>query len=533
MKPLLIIIASMAMLCISKVQSQTLSQHSSTQTNTFKTLIPGEENATPLSILPLSCDPPFLLTGLFDPAIANDPYPVIMDEEVKLELMLDGLEGKDKEFGDIDNDGDIDILYTRDDNQLWLLRNSGDATHPEYLIEDAMATGFGGVFSFRLMDWFGDGIIDLAVLEKFVGDPATITLYIDINSQIGFPAPIGYLIDGILDPINASQFIEVSDIDGDGFPEILVSGQGPINGTACFKNFGMGWSFPPTYRLLLPQTYSSPMIPENGGSTPCPELFDADCDGDLDLFISDPLWVGGGGRVDYYENTGAGSPLLYFTQVSPNPYGLDDIVLPNTDLSCEVVVTRFADFFGDGFPEAIAHNPCDGGIFYYSHSFPCQASFEIFGNEFCNDYQFINTSSGAGQVTYLWNFDDPASGINNTSSFFEPSHIFSACGLYNVCLRISGDECESEFCLVVNVTDPVPPVALCLGISMILDNNCMATVLPGFIDGGSSDNCLLTSLSVSPNTFNHCGFYPVTLTATDWCGNTNTCVTNIQVSGFV
>ncbi len=40
------------------------------------------------------------------------------------------------------------------------------------------------------------------------------------------------------------------------------------------------------------------------------------------------------------------------------------------ELTCDWVVTRFVDFFGDGFPEAIAYNPCSmntpkGDMFYY------------------------------------------------------------------------------------------------------------------------------------------------------------------------
>ncbi len=487
----------------------------------------------------LSCDPPFIVMGLYDPAVPNDPDPAIFSQEVKNELMSDGFQGKDKEYGDIDNDGDIDILYTTDDNQLWLLPNTGDATSPEYLIDNKIFTGFVGVHSFRLMDWYGDGIKDLAVLEDVVGNPININLFLDINAQIGFPAPIAILIDGALVPISADQFIEVGDIDGDQFPEILVSGQGAINGTAAFKNFGTGWSFPPTYRLIAPQTYASPMIPENGGSSPCPELFDADCDGDLDLFISDPLWAGGGGHVDYYENTGPGSPLLFFTKISPNPYGLDDIALPNTDLSCDWVITRFADFFGDGAPEAIAYNPCsnnhpDGDIFYYNGGNSCTASFTFGGPEFCQTFQFTNTSSSSVSLNFTWNFGDPSSGTNNTSSLQHPSHSFTACGSYNVCLRISGNGCDDTFCQVINVTDPIPPVAVCLGgIGIVLDANCIATATAASIDGGSFDNCLLTSLSLSPDTFNQCGLFPVTLTVTDWCGNTNTCLSAVQVIDLV
>jgi len=46
--------------------------------------------------------------------------------------------------------------------------------------------------------------------------------------------------------------------------------------------------------------------------------------------------------------------------------------------------------------------------------------------------QFTNTSSGG--ITYYWNFGDPPSGANNTSTSFNPNHVFSAPGIYTVSL---------------------------------------------------------------------------------------------------
>ncbi|MBK8703263.1 MAG: HYR domain-containing protein [Saprospiraceae bacterium] len=35
---------------------------------------------------------------------------------------------------------------------------------------------------------------------------------------------------------------------------------------------------------------------------------------------------------------------------------------------------------------------------------------------------------------------------------------------------------------------------------------------------------------MSPSTFNQCGIFPVTLSATDWCGNTSVCFSQVQVA---
>jgi hypothetical protein len=69
-----------------------------------------------------ACSPPLVVTGLFNPDAPNPPNPpIFLDLLVKAEIMQDGFQGTDKEYGDIDNDGDIDILYTKNNNELWFI----------------------------------------------------------------------------------------------------------------------------------------------------------------------------------------------------------------------------------------------------------------------------------------------------------------------------------------------------------------------------------------------------------------------------
>src|SRR5687767_15413632 len=63
-----------------------------------------------MSVMP-PCNPPFMVMGLYDPDVPLAPNPAIFaDPMVKPEIMSDWFQGKDKEYGDIDNDGLIDIL---------------------------------------------------------------------------------------------------------------------------------------------------------------------------------------------------------------------------------------------------------------------------------------------------------------------------------------------------------------------------------------------------------------------------------------
>lgn len=66
---------------------------------------------------------------------------------------------------------------------------------------------------------------------------------------------------------------------------------------------------------------------------------------------------------------------------------------------------------------------------------------------------FNNSSIGAS--SYSWNFGDPASGVNNTSSAVSPSHTFSSYGSYVVCLTAqSSATCRYRFCQTVQISQP-------------------------------------------------------------------------------
>lgn len=141
---------------------------------------------------------------------------------------------------------------------------------------------------------------------------------------------------------------------------------------------------------------------------------------------------------------------------------------------------------------------------------------------------FLNQSTGPAPLTYSWDFDDPNSAPNNTSTLANPSHTFSDCGSYQVCLTVTRGNCTEIICKTVSANDNIPPIAVCLGNGVVLNSNCMATITPGLIDGGSTDNCKIQSMSVSPSILTGCGYFPVTLTVTDLCGNSSSCSVHVQ-----
>lgn len=74
---------------------------------------------------------------------------------------------------------------------------------------------------------------------------------------------------------------------------------------------------------------------------------------------------------------------------------------------------------------------------------------------------FSNLSSipdnSQGSFTYLWNFGDPGSGANNSSTGSSPSHIYNTAGPFNVNLQVtSGAGCVRDTTIVVATIHPQP-----------------------------------------------------------------------------
>lgn len=83
----------------------------------------------------------------------------------------------------------------------------------------------------------------------------------------------------------------------------------------------------------------------------------------------------------------------------------------------------------------------------------------------------------------------------------------------------------------VTVNEAIAPAAICQSATLNLGAGGTATLTASSIDGGSTDNCGITTRVVSPSAFNcsQIGVRPVTLTVTDQGGNSSTCSTTVTV----
>jgi gliding motility-associated-like protein len=84
---------------------------------------------------------------------------------------------------------------------------------------------------------------------------------------------------------------------------------------------------------------------------------------------------------------------------------------------------------------------------------------------------------------------------------------------------------------LITINDITAPVAVCQDITVQLDGTGNATITAADVDGGSSDNCGIASMSLDVTTFDcsNVGDNTVTLTVEDACGNLSSCVATVTV----
>lgn len=224
----------------------------------------------------------------------------------------------DSVLGDVDLDGDIDILVANSasqPNRLYMNNGKGfftDETEKRLVKENDTSVHV------ELGDVNGDGYPDF-----FVANKGRDRLFINKGEK----AP-GYFYEKILPNEGMDDFTEdaiMGDVDGDGDLDIITSnlGIGDAAGgeqNRLYINDGKG-NFTDMTAQLMPQVKdpSYQVV-----------LFDADGDGDLDLFIAEY-----GEKCRFYSNDGKGK----FTDMSQN--------LPDVKAECNAATAGDVDNDGD------------------------------------------------------------------------------------------------------------------------------------------------------------------------------------------
>ncbi|MCI0635776.1 MAG: FG-GAP-like repeat-containing protein, partial [Actinobacteria bacterium] len=247
-------------------------------------------------------------------------------------------------LGDFDSDGDLDLASGRDDGGFAAFRHLGSRLIPQIVAETPLTGLSVGVLSVpALGDLDGDGDLDLVSGERF----GQFLYFRNTGSAINaaFVA-----VTGASNPLDGKDVGDYSapalgDLDGDGDLD-LVSGERDGQ-FFYFRNTGNATT--PAFVAV-----TGAANPFNGlvvGSFSSPSLGDLDGDGELDLVSGRE-----NGAFHYFRNTGNATTPAYIEQTGPaNPLASFDAGVYST--------VALGDFDGDGDVDLVATN--DSAIFAY------------------------------------------------------------------------------------------------------------------------------------------------------------------------
>ncbi|NQS99352.1 MAG: VCBS repeat-containing protein [candidate division Zixibacteria bacterium] len=256
------------------------------------------------------------------------------------------------DFGDLDNDEDLDLIVGADFGREYYFENIGTEQQPIFqIVETQIVVPFSGYIcqAPTFCDIDNDNDFDIFI----VGFDGYIIYFENIG---GSNSPDFILADSSFEDIDIIEgcVSEFFDIDNDGdFDLFLGGGYGPYGGKIYYYE-NVGSPFNPDMEYVTSYFDSIDV-----GKNAAPEFCDIDGDGDYDLFVGCE-----DGTVWYYENIGD-SVNYDFEYVTNNYFNID---------IGRMSVPRFCDIEADGdFDLFVANesggftNALEGDIAFYEN----------------------------------------------------------------------------------------------------------------------------------------------------------------------
>ena len=218
--------------------------------------------------------------------------------------------------GDLDGDGDLDLVAASDDGAFHYFENTGMANAPVFTKREGTANLLNGAdlqdhSAPELVDLDGDGDLDLMAGDSLLAN------FVYFENTGSASAPLFTQRFGSSNPVNGLETNALispalADLDGDGDLDLVTGNHG--GGLTYFENTGGATSPDLTRRAAT----ASPVDGIDTGEFSAPELADLDGDGDFDLIVWS--WYG---AIDYYENTGTtAAPVFTQRTGAGNPLGI-------------------------------------------------------------------------------------------------------------------------------------------------------------------------------------------------------------------
>lgn len=220
--------------------------------------------------------------------------------------------------GDFDADGDVDVLMGGGSGHLRYFENTGSPSSPSFAAPVVSPFGLPYFASFipnpAAGDLDGDGDLDVMVGD----DSGTMVFFENVGTAVAPSFAAGVYHPFGIGAVSAYAAPDLADLDGDGDLDVMV-GTGTIafapGNNVFYENVGTPTA--PSFASGVTNPFG--LVPL-GGTDSVPAMADVDGDGDLDLFAGR-----GDGDTEYFENVGSPFAPAFAPSVL-NPFGIVSVL---------------------------------------------------------------------------------------------------------------------------------------------------------------------------------------------------------------